>query len=108
LACEQETVVEAIWRSPMAVEWIKADEDTLLRIAFMREAESRGQANATLRAEIRQLEALFGLSPMARRKLGWEIGPDGGANVQPDSNIRRLRAVDPDIAAETPDRWPAR
>jgi hypothetical protein len=80
----------------MATEWIAADEEMLLRIAFMREAESRGQANATMRAEIRQLEALFGLSPMARRKLGWEIGPEGGAEVHPLPTTRRVHAIDPD------------
>jgi hypothetical protein len=47
----------------MATEWIKADEDTLVRLAHMAEAEARGQANATLRGEIRHLEDRFGLNP---------------------------------------------
>jgi hypothetical protein len=79
----------------MATEWIAADEDTLIRLAYMLDAEARGQANATLRGEIRHLEDRFGLSPMARRKLGWEVGPEGGADVRRLPSRRRVQAIDP-------------
>lgn len=69
---------ERIWRSPMATEWIPADEDTLVRLAMMLDWEARGEANATLRHEIRLLEDRFGLNPASRARLRWQIGPEGG------------------------------
>lgn len=82
----------------MATEWLPVDEDTLTRLAYMVELAARDQANATIRAEIRYLEGRFGLSPMARRRLGWEVGPEGGAEVRSlpqRSDVYRMYAVDP-------------
>jgi hypothetical protein len=70
----------------------------------MVEVDARGEANATLRGEIRHLEDRFGLNPMARRRLGWEIAPpEGSAKVQPHPDVYRLRAVDPS-GGTSPDR----
>lgn len=62
-----------IWASPMSTTWIAADVPALKRLAVLVELVGRGQVSATLLAEIRQLEDRFGLSPLARRKLEWEI-----------------------------------
>jgi hypothetical protein len=83
-----------IWKSPMATEWIEADHDTLLRLAYMVDAEARGQGGTVLYREIRLLESSFGLNPASRVRLRWEIGPEGGADVQRPSDSRQLRAVD--------------
>jgi hypothetical protein len=46
-------------------------------------------------AEIRQLEDRFGLSPLARRRLQWEVDRAAGAEAEPAANQdgRWLRAV---------------
>jgi len=71
-----------IWRSPMATQWIEADRNTLLRLAMMRDWETRGDGGTVLRREIRLLEDAFGLNPASRARLRWEIGPAGGAEVR--------------------------
>ena len=64
---------KAIWASPMATAWLPADVPTLVRLARIVELDNRGEASAALLAEARQLEDRFGLSPMARRRLQWEV-----------------------------------
>ncbi len=87
---------ETIWKSPMATQWHAADFDTLHRLAMMRDWEARGEANATLRREIRLLEDRFGLNPTSRARLRWQIGPEAGAELREvRPGIRRLRAIDP-------------
>jgi hypothetical protein len=80
----------------MATEWLEADHDTVLRLAYMVDAVACGEGGAVLLREIRHLEEAFGLSPMARRRLGWEIGPERGADVHPHpASARRIQAIDP-------------
>jgi hypothetical protein len=60
-------------------------------------------------SEARQLEDRFGLSPMARRRLQWEVARAGAEPEEPEgqggeppgvgsgrrpADVRRLRAVD--------------
>lgn len=96
---------QAIWASPMATAWLPSDVPTLVRLARIVEADNRGEASASLLAEARQLEDRFGLSPMARRRLQWEVarggdgasGSGGGGPQGPAprlADVRRLRAVD--------------
>lgn len=100
----------AIWASPMATAWLPSDVPTLYRLARIMEADNRGEATASLLAEARQLEDRFGLSPMARRRLQWEVANAGGRSGDPEgtpgpgrraplADVRRLRAVDPAAAA---------
>ena len=59
-------------------------------------------ATAHLNAEVRQQEDRLGLSPMALLRLRWEVMPDQ-VEEQRDTRergVRRLRAVDPSVAAE--------
>jgi hypothetical protein len=67
----------------MATQWIDADLDTLLRLAYMADWEGRGEGNVTLRREIRVLEDAFGLNPASRAHLRWQIGPDDDSNLLP-------------------------
>lgn len=65
----------------MATTWIEADVPTLRRLALLVELVSRGEVSATHLSEIRHLEDRFGISPLARRRLEWEIeaGRDAAA-----------------------------
>jgi len=57
----------------MATTWIEADVPALRRLAELVEKVNRGEVTAMLLSEIRQLEDRFGLSPLARRRLEWEL-----------------------------------
>jgi hypothetical protein len=67
-----------VWRSPMATAWLEADVPALVRLATLNELLEQGEATAMVLAEIRQLEDRFGLSPLARRRLQWEVEHAGG------------------------------
>jgi hypothetical protein len=81
----------------MATQWLEADYDTLRRLAYMVDAEARGEGGTVLRREIRLLEDAFGLNPAARARLRWQIGDDAKPEARASRpNVRRLRAVDPE------------
>lgn len=65
-----------IWSSPMAHVWTKSDYYGLVRGAQLLEVLVREGISAALdeEKELRALEDRFGLSPMARRRLQWELG----------------------------------
>lgn len=94
-----------IWSSPMAAAWLPTDILTLRRLALLVDTVSRPQEAppATVHSEIRQLEDRFGLSPLARRKLQWEIetaaSEEPAELERPPATVRRLRAVDPNVEA---------
>lgn len=85
-----------IWESPMAAVWLDADIPALWRLAQLVEWVNRGTTTDTkLLAEIRQIEDRFGLSPLARRRLQYEVDQAAAAE-QPKSrrdDERFLRAV---------------
>jgi hypothetical protein len=107
----------AIWTSPMAVTFTKADEYALTRLCSLVDRRDRVEAGdpevfaaaavdgevTVIRsfdgdAEIRQLEDRYGLSPLSRRKLQWEIAE--AEEQQPErapAQVRRLRAVDAQV-----------
>ena len=96
---------EAVWRSPMAHAYLDADALVLVRLAHMVDLASRGEANAALLSETRQLEDRLGLSPMARRRLEWDVAsPPGTEPASSPGNARRarLRAVDPSDVPNRP------
>jgi hypothetical protein len=76
---------ERAWRSPSAAAWIAADLDVMLRLAHIREAIGRGEGGASLHAAATQLEDRLGLSPRARRALGWEVSPGRDEPEQPEA-----------------------
>ncbi len=75
---------KTIWASPMASEWIDADVLVLRRLAVLVDLAYRGEASSTVLSEIRQLEDRFGMSPMARRRLEWELAGDAPADTAAD------------------------
>lgn len=67
---------QRIWRSPMAAEYLEADEEDLYMLAELRQdfAEARsGAERSRLATEIRLQGLRFGLSPIDRRRLEWEV-----------------------------------
>jgi hypothetical protein len=78
----------------MAAVWLEADVPALVRLATLIELLDEGDATAMVLAEIRQLEDRFGLSPLARRRLQWEL-PTAEVESEPaaDQEDRWLRAV---------------
>src|SRR5581483_6421401 len=61
-----------VWRSPMAAEYDSSDRHGLLRLALLVDAYWRIPTTA-LAAEIRLQQQLYGLSPLDRRRLQWEV-----------------------------------
>jgi len=67
---------DTIWDSPMAAEWVAADLPALYRLAALDDmfwGEPRAQERVRLGSEIRQQQMQFGLTPMSRRQLQWEV-----------------------------------
>lgn len=88
-----------VWRSPMAPEFLQADIHGLYVLAELRDRFWR-EPSAALAAEIRQQEQRFGLSPIDRRRLQWEVprgaaGPDRPAAPGQDAgdDPRKLLAL---------------
>lgn len=91
---------ERIWASPMAGEWLDADIPGLELVAELWDAfytsASPGE-RVKLSAELRLQEARFGLAPMDRRRLQWEVerGEDAA-----ERGRRRRRKPDADSGSE--------
>jgi hypothetical protein len=83
------------WASPMASVWLEADVPGLVRLASLVDRVAKGDAPMTVLTEIRALEDRFGLSPLARRRLEWEIESTGSpveANGSKGDDARWRRA----------------
>jgi len=82
----------------MAVAYVDADVPALARLATLIDRAARGDAGAKALAEVRQLEDRFGLSPLARRRLQWEIDQATAAEQPKRRTTRRedrwLRAAE--------------
>lgn len=63
---------ETIWASPMAHEWVDADVPGLLALAALVDG-FWSTGDAKIAAEIRLQQREYGLSPLSRRQLQWEI-----------------------------------
>lgn len=61
-----------VWRSPMAGEYLKIDTHGLYRLAVLVDDFWRAPSRE-LAAEIRLQQQCFGLSPIDRRRLQWEV-----------------------------------
>jgi hypothetical protein len=88
-----------VWQSPMAPEFLPADVHGLYLLAELRDRFWR-EPSAALAAEIRQQEQRFGLSPIDRRRLQWEVprgaaAPDRPGVPSPDAgdDPRKLLAL---------------
>lgn len=67
---------ETWWASPMVDEWVDADVPGLIELAALVDdfwwAEDAA-TRARLRAEIRMSGREYGISPLSRRQLQWEV-----------------------------------
>lgn len=81
-----------VWSSPMAAAWIEADYHSAVRLARVREAIVKHREKAALHSAASQLEDRLGLSPRARRALGWKIAATL-APAEISHSVRRIRAV---------------
>ncbi len=61
-----------IWASPMAAEVLRADEDGLFMLATLVD-QFWHEPSKELAAEIRLQRQAFGLSPVDRQRLRWEV-----------------------------------
>ena len=65
-----------VWTSPMANEYLETDVDGLGRVALLVDEYYKnpsGRAGRDLMGDIRLQEARFGLSPLDRSRLQWEV-----------------------------------
>lgn len=86
---------EAVWRSPMASEFLDADvKGGLYVVAELHQgfwkAKTAGDRRA-LATEIRQQEMRFGLSPIDRRRLQWEVEKAESAAERTHTRRQRQR-----------------
>lgn len=67
-----------LWRTPQAAEWARGGYERVVgRLAMlMVVVEDPSRPSAALLGEVRQLEDRLGLSPVAMRRLQWEV--EGG------------------------------
>ena len=79
-----------VWESPMAGEYIPTDVDGLGRLALLIDTYYQAPKAVTL-AEVRLQEARFGLSPLDRSRLSWEITK---AEAAERKRVPRSRATD--------------
>lgn len=63
---------DTIWASPMVAEWVDADVPDLLALGALVDMFWH-KPDPKLHAEIRMAGREFGLSPLSRRSLQWEI-----------------------------------
>lgn len=61
-----------IWHSPMAQEYVKADDHALYRLAVLVD-QFWADPDRDLAGEIRLQQQAFGLTPLDRRRLEWTI-----------------------------------
>ena len=72
-----------VWRSPMASEYLQADVHGLYRLAVLVDAFWK-RPSEKLAGEIRLQQQCFGLTPIDRRRLQWEV-----------ERVEQARAVPP-------------
>ncbi len=61
-----------VWTSPMAAEYLESDVPGMIRLAVLIDDFNR-VPDPNLAKEIRLQEQRFGLSPIDRRRLQWEV-----------------------------------
>jgi hypothetical protein len=87
-----------IWASPMAPEFLDADQHALIRLAVLIsdywEAETP-TARKELASEIRLQQQAFGLTPFDRRRLQWEVEKAEGAKAKGSRRRQKQPAGNP-------------
>lgn len=84
-----------LWSSPMAPEFVRFDANGLVDLAELQDQYHYKPDANTLR-EIRLQRACFGLTPIDRRRLGWEVKREGEEPEQPEAQaVQPTKANDP-------------
>ena len=79
------------WRTPQADAWSNLGWTRVVaRYASLVIESESGKVSVALLAEIRQLEDRLGLSPMAMRRLQWDVEPRELEAVAPTGNVTNL------------------
>lgn len=78
------------WASPMAGQWLETDADALGRVALLWD-EFYNSPDAKVMAEIRLQEQRFGLSPLDRSRLQWEVSRADEAEQKQQRRIEAPR-----------------
>lgn len=110
-----------VWKSPMAAHWIEADRPAVVRLAHLQDLVARellgwtdrakvgglrpddedivrvelagSMVSVALLAEMRQIEDRLGLTPMARKRLQWEMDDEAPAAAKaPADEVAARRA----------------
>jgi hypothetical protein len=84
---------EHAWCSPMASQWLETDIDALGRLALAWDALYNG--TITVMPEIRLQEQRFGLSPLDRSRLQWEVAKGQEAERKVQQQKAKRPAGDP-------------
>lgn len=80
-----------LWRTPQSVAWEALGWTRLVaRYAKLLVVAERSNATAAILGEVRQLEDRLGLSPMAMKRLQWEIEEVAPAVQEEGSDVASL------------------
>lgn len=84
-----------LWRSPQAAVWAVEGYARMVAryVVMLVESEVPG-AKSTLLGEVRQMEDRLGLSPMAMKRLQWEIGDGEASAAARSGGNARVRNID--------------
>ena len=94
------------WQSPMASQWLETDVDALGRLAVLWD-EFYQKPEPKVMSEIRLQEQRFGLSPLDRSRLQWEVsraaeGEQARARREAAQAKRRTGTDDPRLLRMVP------
>jgi hypothetical protein len=82
------------WESPMAAQWLTTDVDALGRLALMWDQFYK-EPDGKVLAEIRLQEQRFGLSPLDRSRLQWEVAKVADVERKQQQRAVRKTGTDP-------------
>jgi hypothetical protein len=86
---------KAIWASAMAAEWLPSDMYGLGRLVVLCDDFNK-EPTAKLSAEIRMLQKDFGLTPLDRSRLSWEVQRGEEAErKRPRPEVKKTGTNDP-------------
>ena len=84
-----------LWRLPQAVAWEELElVRTVARYALVLVGAEKAGASPALLSEVRQLEDRLGLSPLAMRRLMWEVTDGAGNVVEQDEEGKPVASLD--------------
>lgn len=87
---------QSVWRSPMAAEFLDAElRGGMYLLAELHQKRWTAESTTELlevAKEIRLQEARFGLSPIDRRRLQWQVGKGEGGTSPSSSSPKRERS----------------